>query len=229
MGLHIPFWPCGRVSAWAFPRPSAMASAKFANSTVTHKIMATARVKPEDASCDAEQGEGPNSPVVRMAEIYTSSITGFSAGFWVTTINASFTALPSIFSPVKALLQLWMPWENLLSAAALSLGQDGGPVIVNGADKFGDGSQGERREKAECAHQKDNENEQKYKHGVGGGQRAGSDGDFLFRARLPAMASVPAMGRKRANSITSPSDRFKKTVLALKPAKAEPLLAPAEA
>ena len=51
---------------------------------------------------------------------------------------------------------------------------------------------------------------------------------FLFPARLPAIASVPMIGRKRANSMTRPSETFKNTVFALKPAKAEPLLPPQE-
>jgi hypothetical protein len=34
-----------RVSAWALPRPSAMASAKLANKTVNHSQIATASTK----------------------------------------------------------------------------------------------------------------------------------------------------------------------------------------
>ena len=51
---------------------------------------------------------------------------------------------------------------------------------------------------------------------------------FFLPARLPAIASVPMIGRKRANSMTRPSETFKNTVFALKPAKAEPLLPPQE-
>ena len=51
---------------------------------------------------------------------------------------------------------------------------------------------------------------------------------FFFAARLPAMARVANMGTKRTNSITSPMLTFKNGVLALNPAKAEPLLPPAE-
>ena len=50
----------------------------------------------------------------------------------------------------------------------------------------------------------------------------------FFSAREPAMARVAHRGTKRTNSITRPMDTFKKGVLALKPAKAEPLLPPAE-
>lgn len=51
---------------------------------------------------------------------------------------------------------------------------------------------------------------------------------FFLPARLPTIASVPMIGRKRANSMTRPSETFKNTVFALKPAKAEPLLPPQE-
>ena len=39
-----------RLAAWALLRPSAMASAKFANSTVNHNQIAMARMKPAGAS-----------------------------------------------------------------------------------------------------------------------------------------------------------------------------------
>ena len=42
------------------------------------------------------------------------------------------------------------------------------------------------------------------------------------------MASVPTTGRNLTNSMTRPMLTFRNTVLALKPAKAEPLLPPAE-
>ena len=53
-------------------------------------------------------------------------------------------------------------------------------------------------------------------------------GARLFPARLPAIASVAVIGTKRAKIITRPSAEFRKGVFALKPAKAEPLLPPAE-
>lgn len=51
---------------------------------------------------------------------------------------------------------------------------------------------------------------------------------LFFCARLPAIASVPITGRNRTNSMTRPMLTFKNTVFALNPAKAEPLLPPAE-
>ena len=51
---------------------------------------------------------------------------------------------------------------------------------------------------------------------------------LFLAARLPAIANVPMSGKKRAKSMASPSEMFKKAVFALKPANAEPLFPPAE-
>ncbi len=55
-------------SAWAFPRPSAIASAKFANRTVSHKMQAMAMVYPIGAS-EIPNKPRRDNPVVRMAEM----------------------------------------------------------------------------------------------------------------------------------------------------------------
>ena len=52
---------------------------------------------------------------------------------------------------------------------------------------------------------------------------------FFFAAMEPAMTTVAAMGTKRTKSITSPREVFRKGVSQPIPAKAEPLLPPAEA
>lgn len=51
---------------------------------------------------------------------------------------------------------------------------------------------------------------------------------FFLLAKLPAIASVPIIGRNLANNITNPRVIFKNGVLASKPANAEPLLPPAD-
>ena len=51
---------------------------------------------------------------------------------------------------------------------------------------------------------------------------------FFFSARFPEIASVPMIGKNRANNITNPNNRFKNIVFPLKPAKAEPLFPPQE-
>ena len=53
-------------------------------------------------------------------------------------------------------------------------------------------------------------------------------GIYFFFARIPAMATVPMMGRKRANNIMMPSAIFQKGVLAPSPPNSDPLFADAE-
>ncbi|KGS04337.1 putative lipoprotein [Burkholderia sp. ABCPW 111] len=62
-------------AACAFERPSASASAKFANSTVNHSHSATARMKPAGASA-SPRSAAIHRTVVRMLPTYTQNITG---------------------------------------------------------------------------------------------------------------------------------------------------------
>ncbi len=64
-----------RVSAWALPRPSAMASAKLANSTVNHSQSVICRLKPKPARwCTVLS---MSSAVVSTLPTSTTNITGF--------------------------------------------------------------------------------------------------------------------------------------------------------
>lgn len=62
-------------AACAFERPSASASAKFANSTVNQSHSAIARMKPAGASA-CPVSAAIHSTVVRMLPTYTQNITG---------------------------------------------------------------------------------------------------------------------------------------------------------
>ncbi len=74
-------WPCtsrrvGRsASAWALPRPSAIASAKLANSTVNHSQAETPKMNPGDSVPPPASAWMPK-PVVRMLPTNTVNITG---------------------------------------------------------------------------------------------------------------------------------------------------------
>ena len=63
-------------AACALLRPSATASAKFANSTVNHSQSVTARMKPAGAS-PWPPSACTQRIVVRMLPMYTTNITGF--------------------------------------------------------------------------------------------------------------------------------------------------------
>ena len=64
------------VSACALPRPSAIASAKLANSTVNHSHTDTQKMKPAGAS-PLPASAWIQSTVVRMLPTYTTNMTGF--------------------------------------------------------------------------------------------------------------------------------------------------------
>lgn len=103
MRLYI-FLEALKESACALPLPSAMASAKFANMQVNHKITAIASVYPLETSLKPNR-EIIHNPVVKIADIYTKSITGFcTCVFGLSLINESLIALPSIFYRQKHFL-----------------------------------------------------------------------------------------------------------------------------
>ncbi len=65
-----------RLSAWALPRPSAIASAKLANSTVNHSHAEIARMKPGAASPLPVMAAWANRTVVKALPTSTQNMTG---------------------------------------------------------------------------------------------------------------------------------------------------------
>ncbi len=71
-----------RVSAWAFPRPSATDSARFAKSTVSHSQTAITQVNdagtdaPPEVSGPPRNGSAIAIAVVRTAPTQTMNMTG---------------------------------------------------------------------------------------------------------------------------------------------------------
>ena len=68
-----------KLSAWALPRPSAMASAKLANSTVNHSHRVTDRVNQTGTSWAPRARSRARSSVVRTLPTSTTNMTGFLA------------------------------------------------------------------------------------------------------------------------------------------------------
>ena len=66
------------------------------------------------------------------------------------------------------------------------------------------------------------------KSGVVTGKVPAEAGTIFLPARLPAMASIGTIIRKRPTNIAMPSEKLYQWVLAFRPAKAEPLLPVAE-
>ena len=96
-----------RASAWAFPRPSAIASAKLANNTVNQSQAAMARMKPGDSS-PRPQSDWTQSAVVRMLPTYTVNITGLRSSFRGSSFrNESTIARRTIFGSNRACAFAW--------------------------------------------------------------------------------------------------------------------------
>jgi hypothetical protein len=66
------------VSAWALPRPSAIASAKLANRTVNHRNSATSPVKTLSAAVESPRSR-KNRIVVSTLPTSTTNMTGLRA------------------------------------------------------------------------------------------------------------------------------------------------------
>ena len=72
------FFEARRESAWALPRPSAMASAKLEKRQVSHRMTAMARINPlVTMPSEIPPKERANNTVVSSAERYTRNMTGF--------------------------------------------------------------------------------------------------------------------------------------------------------
>jgi potassium-transporting ATPase potassium-binding subunit len=132
-----------------------------------------------------------HNPVVKIADIYTKSITGFcTCVFGFSFINESLIALPSIFLSAKALFVdcaiSLPPYTILWKNSAI------GPSASAGKKLSAPTSKTIKISK--------NTNIAFVVESV-----PAVVAIFFFPARLPAIASVPIIGRKRANSITSPS------------------------
>ena len=201
-----------RESACALPRPSAMASAKLANSTVNQRIMAIASVYPLGASFNPNR-DTTQRILVKIADTKTRNMTGFFACvFGLNFAKESLIALPSIFRSAKALFCFVHISVNLLYAM-LPKNSASGPRASAG-----------KKLSAPISNTTTISRKTNIPFVVD--KVPAVVAIFFFPARLPAIASVPMMGRNRAKSITSPRLTFRNTVFALKPAKAEPLLPP---
>jgi hypothetical protein len=89
-------------------------------------------------------------------------------------------------------------------------------------------TESERREEGESPKNQNGADDLKDKLHPVGRQGAGRDKDLTFAASEPAIASTGTMTRNLPHNIAKANVRLKKTVFALRPAKALPLVAAAE-
>ena len=86
-----------------------------------------------------------------------------------------------------------------------------------------DGAQAQGGEERERPHDQDDTHEERGEEGPFVGKVPGPGGTDFFPARIPATASAGTIIRNRPISMARPSDTLYQGVLALIPAKAEPL------
>src|SRR5664280_594827 len=172
------------VSACALPRPSAMASAKLANSTVNHSQSEIWKVKPAIPT-PLERSRTVRS-VVMTAPTSTTNITGF----FIMWRGLSFTS-------ASVIARLTMggsksgrerdPFLGMIDA----MSSDGDTVITGilapkpplmHQEMFHDRAQRERREKRQCANNQHDPHQQRDEPRAVGGEGAGRDRhQFLLR------------------------------------------------
>src|ERR1035438_6510094 len=173
-----------RVSACALPRPSAMASAKLANSTVNHSHREIWKVKP------ATPAPVARSRTVRSVVITAPTSTTNMTGFFIMWRGLSLTS-----ASVMARLTMGGsrrgrerdPLRGTIDATS----SDGDTVITDilapqpplvHQEMFHDRAQRESREKRQCAHNQHYPHQQHDEHGTVGGEGAGRDRhQFLLR------------------------------------------------
>src|ERR1035441_4102984 len=173
-----------RVSACALPRPSAMASAKLANSTVNHSQSEIWKVKP------ATPAPVARSRTARRVVISAPTSTTNMTGFFIMWRGLSFTS-----ASVMARLTMGGsrsgrerdPFLGMIDATS----SDGDTVITGilapkpplmHQEMFHDRTQRESREKRQCAHDQHYPHQQDDEHGTVGREGTGRDRhQFLLR------------------------------------------------
>ena len=136
------------------PRPSAMASAKLANSTVNQRIMAIASVYPLGASFNPNR-DTTQRILVKIADTKTRNMTGFLPVFSdLISQKESLIALPSIFRSAK---------DTFLFCTHICK-----PPLCNAAKELSKRTKGKRREEAQRTDQQYHNNQQENKHSICG-------------------------------------------------------------
>src|SRR5271167_1437256 len=148
------------VSAWAFPRPSAMASAKFANSTVNHSQSVICNPNHDPPACRATFETSTTSVIT--APTSTTNITGFF------TINRGSSFRKESRIALRKILRslIAVAFAVVVIASSESLSGAHQQVLQNGA-------QAQRRQKRQCTHNQNHRYQQHREQRSRHGERAG--------------------------------------------------------
>src|ERR1700685_48829 len=200
-------------SACAFPRPSAIASAKFANSTVnqSHKVICSENPNP----CECCTTPRAKSIDVSVAPTSTTNITGFAAsvlGFSFT--KESHTACTTISCPQR-------DFSLLLVLVAISPSNTF-PACIIKCSRIGPRLNAGKNVNALTI--STTETSSTVKSGVVTGKVPADSGTYFFFARLPAIARIGITAKNLPNKVANPSDVLYQSVFPLNPPNADPLL-----
>src|SRR6202521_2178954 len=155
------------VSACALPRPSAMASAKFANSTVNQSQSVICKLNAK--LCFSRN----NSAVVTTLPTSTTNITGFFIMVRGSSLTTASTSARRIILASHNLLLFLSAMSCLRSSASESF-------PCHHLQMFKYGSQTKRREKCERSHDHNHRYQQNAKQGRSHRERTRRGGDGLF-------------------------------------------------
>src|SRR5664279_2230214 len=167
-----------KLSACALPRPSATASAKFANSTVNHSQRTIWKVNPTPALCCTRSRT--SKTVVNAVTTSSTKITGFLirvAGLSLT--KAWPIAGPTIFGSKS--VETGIRLRSLEVSIAVTPNESKLEQRASGhREVLDDRPERERREEGQTADYQDHADDQADEEAAGGRECAGRRGDALF-------------------------------------------------
>src|SRR6202142_171342 len=167
-----------KLSACALPRPSATASAKFANRTVNHSHRTIWKVNPMPALCATRS---------RMSKTVVSAVTTSSTkitGFLIRVAGLSLTkawpiAGPTIFGSKS--VETGIRLRSLEVSIAVTPNESVLEQRARGhREVLDEGPERERGEEGEAADDHDHAHDQTDEQAAGGRERASGRGDALF-------------------------------------------------
>src|SRR5580700_2921021 len=206
-----------KASACAFPRPSAIASAKFANSTVnhSHKVICSENPNP----CECCTTPRTKSMDVSSAPTSTTNITGLAAsvrGFSLT--NDSHTACTTISCPQR---------DFSLLVVLVAMGpKNTFPACIIKCSRIGPRLNAGKNVNALTI--STTETSSTVNNGVVTGKVPADSGTYFFRARLPAIARMGITAKNLPNKVANPIVVLYQRVFPFNPPNAEPLFPVAE-
>src|SRR5450759_3106900 len=167
-----------KLSACALPRPSATASAKFANSTVNHSHRTIWKVNPTPALCCTRSRT--SKTVVSAVTTSSTKITGFLIRVAGLSLTKAWPIAGSTIFGSKS-VETGIRLRSLEVSIAVTPNESVLEQRARGhREVLDDGPERERGEEGEAANDHDHAHDQPDEQAAGGRERASGRGDTLF-------------------------------------------------